>query len=183
MRFKNWVLYEIENAKRKEHVMCYFILIARELVKLNNWHSLQSIMAGLEECSTNPKHKLTWEKMCPDDLTLFQSIRNTILDAKAFYDQVTSLPSPCVPSLEVYLDEIEQIIKECGPVKISDTLVNVKRMMAVGNVIGNFMRAQAVSPTYERVPVIQQYLAIERCVLLPKKEKKNQNFLEVTLKT
>jgi len=54
---------------------------------------------------------------------------------------------------------------------ISETLIKFKWIEVIGSMIGNFKRCQEVPPFFERVPFLQQYLAIERPLQsLPTKE-------------
>eukprot|EP01124_Arcella_intermedia_P017369 TRINITY_DN24136_c0_g1_i1.p1 TRINITY_DN24136_c0_g1~~TRINITY_DN24136_c0_g1_i1.p1 ORF type:complete len:384 (+),score=121.01 TRINITY_DN24136_c0_g1_i1:162-1154(+) len=162
-KMKNWVIYEIEiNTKKTEFVVHHFFIIARELIKINNWHSLHGIIAALEAISNSPTHKDLWGKLNLEDVTFFNATRSIFLDPTQFNEKNTTLIAPCVPSLEAYLSSMENLIKESGPIKVSENLINVKRLFDIGNVISNFIWIQSLPLPYECSPIIQQYIEIER---------------------
>jgi len=162
IHIKNWVLFEIQNTKKTEQVLKQFFYLAKELHRLNNWHSLQSIISSLMDCYICYKYKPIFTSISADDLRWFYSIRDIFLDEEALRRTITDLPNPCVPALEVYISTIQKYDKEQGPPMKSETLINFQWLEVVGSVIGNFVRCQEVHPVFERIPFLQQYLAIER---------------------
>jgi len=68
-----------------------------------------------------------------------------------------TIVSPCVPCVNVYLYWIGQLKRECGPIFI-DEMVNIPRLLAIGNAVFSFVRIQQSPPSFEIVPVVQNYL-------------------------
>lgn len=72
------MVFEIENARASKSssstpsadaiIRCW-IVVAKELVKLNNWHSLQGILAGLQ-ISLTKENKAIWAKV-PNEVRPF----------------------------------------------------------------------------------------------------------------
>jgi len=136
-------------------IQCW-ISVAIELVKLNNWHSLQGILAGLQ-ASLTKDNKPSWGKVNTECREWFISTRRIFLSKDEVARKVLSLPSPCIPSVSVYLELVHNLQKENGPPNI-DGMVNVKRMMALGNAVLQFSRIQRVVPAYQEVPVLIDFL-------------------------
>jgi len=163
-QIKKWVIDEIEYAQTcKGHlftlkVIQSFISVGKELLELNNLHSLQAILAGLDIISRITKYKATWEKITQEELSWFISTRAIYNSFSVLYKSILHLKLPCVPCVLVYLDKIYQIVKHCGQPNLSEVLVNVKRIINVGKIIELFVRVQNMPPIFEHVPVIQEYI-------------------------
>jgi len=137
-------------------IRCW-IAVAQELVKLNNWHSLQGILSGLQN-SLSKDNKQAWSKVANEDREWFIQIRRVFLSKEELKRKVLSLPSPCIPSVFVYLEWISELQKENGPVFVGD-MINVKRMMAIGNAVLQFVRIQKVVPAFQEIRLMTEFFA------------------------
>jgi len=160
---KSWTIHEIDVALSTRgmtfalKVIQGFIRVGKELLYLNNLHSLQAIIAGLEDFSRKIKYKALWDKITLEDLAWFTSTRAlfnsfTVLSKKIFH-----LRLPCIPCVGVYLDKI-YLIQKHGKGKFTEVLINYKQMSTLGKIVEQFVRVQNVAPIFQTVPVIQQYL-------------------------
>uniref|UniRef100_A0A6B2KXG8 Ras-GEF domain-containing protein n=1 Tax=Arcella intermedia TaxID=1963864 RepID=A0A6B2KXG8_9EUKA len=155
LRIKNWVLFELVNTKNLQ----FMFQIAKELLKLNNWHSLHSMIAALDEHSKIPKFKDAWEKLSNEDQQFFNTTKEIFLDSESFIQRNIHLVSPSLPSLLALLTSIEQKMEASGPIKFTENLVNVKRLLSIGSVVDSFLGIQTSHPIYEPIPLLQAYLS------------------------
>jgi len=93
----------------------------KELVKMNNWHSSQAIIAALQK-TLSKRYRSYWEKIPIEDMQWFLDFRSPFLVPEEL--KKVMIKPPCIPSIYIYLNWIKRLHREHGPNTI-DEMINI----------------------------------------------------------
>jgi len=159
-----WVATEIvmrSDLKQRVNTLKRFIIIAEQLRTIGNFNGLMEIIAGLNMYAIQ-RLKQTWEQIPARLVSILEEL-NALMDNKQNYREyrnaLKNARPPMMPYLGVCLRDIV-FIEEGNPDYLNNenTLINFEKMKMLGEVFFQVKRCQTVKFSFERDPILQDYL-------------------------
>ena len=168
----NWVTSSIlsrDCVRDRALVMERFVRIGEELLRLNNYNSLMSILGGLNASSVS-RLKFTTEEMdqsCQRQRTVLEQAMSSDNNFRDYRARVNDTPQgvPVLPYLGVYLTDLTFVDENSDFV---DGLVNFSKRMLIFNIIHQISVRQ--NSPYNIQPVQQIIERLSRIQILDDKE-------------
>jgi len=163
-QISNWVVYtlvkESDIKKRVAHIKKY-LLIADELLKLNNFNGVFEIIAGLSSSSVSRLGK-TWEQFSNSNKSqkLYEKLVQLTSPIGSFTNYRTSLlntSTSTVPYMGMFLSDLT-FMEEGNPDFLKSGMVNFTKMTMVAEVIKLVQRFQQKPFNLTAVPAIAEWL-------------------------
>eukprot|EP01104_Vermistella_antarctica_P014558 TRINITY_DN460_c0_g3_i1.p1 TRINITY_DN460_c0_g3~~TRINITY_DN460_c0_g3_i1.p1 ORF type:complete len:1428 (+),score=393.76 TRINITY_DN460_c0_g3_i1:424-4707(+) len=153
----------IDERKLKDRVKLYnkFIMVAQQLLKLKNFHSLTAIISGLNNAAVT-RLKYTKSKLPKRSVELLndmEKLTNMEGSYKRLRDHLAESSPPAVPYLGVYLMDLTFI--EDGNPDMIGNLINFEKRKFVYRVITIIQKFQHTPYNLKEVNLIQEI--IKRC--------------------
>ncbi|KAJ6251331.1 guanine nucleotide exchange factor [Anaeramoeba flamelloides] len=151
-----WVSKRIimtEGLKERAHVLRKFLKIAKHLHSLNNFNSLNSVLAGIQSAAVH-RLKFTFLELTHKYIDLFNNLKQLMSGDGSFYNYrqlIGTIKPPCVPYLGIYLTDLTFI--EDGNYDFKNGLINFSKRKLVYNVIEKIKTFQKIP--YNLHPVHQ----------------------------
>ncbi|KAJ3125659.1 hypothetical protein HK098_008319 [Nowakowskiella sp. JEL0407] len=142
-----WVVHTILNEKKvreRSYYIRLFIAIAEKCRRLNNFDTLMAILCGLEAA---PIHRLkrTWELIKSREMSTFESLRTLMTSTEnysKYREELESCIPPCIPFLELYLNDLT-VIEDRSPDVLKNTnLINFAKRMKTAEIIRDLQQYQ-----------------------------------------
>ncbi|KAJ3440638.1 ras guanine nucleotide exchange factor i-related [Anaeramoeba flamelloides] len=178
-RLSNWVsstILNVETIKERIKMVSSMIKLANHFLKMNNYHSLQAVLSGINNSPIN-RLKFTWEESTKNDkksfnnLTLLMSSKN---NSKNYQNHLLNLfNKPTVPYLVFYLNELT--IKEENQPDNIDNLINFSKRREIFQIVSDLTKFQHYHYNYISVHQIVVLLNNLR-VKMSKRQMKSKSY-------
>ncbi|KAJ5073248.1 guanine nucleotide exchange factor [Anaeramoeba ignava] len=162
-----WIAGEIvapEKPKSRAAMISYFIKFSQKCNELNNFNSIQEVIAGLTNSAVH-RLKKTWELVPPRQIELYQEMQRYLAtddNSKFYRETLKSRNPPCIPYLGVYFTDLvfigngnrDFISSKNG----SKELINFEKRRKISTVISDIQTYQQMPYFFEKVPEIFNFI-------------------------
>jgi len=157
-----WVSTEIictPNNKQRALVLGNMVLLAHELVKLNNLHAAFAIFIGLNATAVQ-RLESTWQSLSSKLQMKWKSIEQLMDPSLNFKNLRARMAEvqPAIPPLVVILKDLTFMEENEDCFGGDTSFVNFEKMNLLGQVLSKVKDFQMHGYKLERVPVIQDYI-------------------------
>jgi len=165
---QNWCLTELlysTSLKQRAITLGLFIELAQELLKLNNFSGVLSIMRALQSQSI-AKLRITWKSLPKHLLGVFETIKELVQDTDdyaLFRKKMDAAGHPQIPVLEFIVNDLRTIEAQENVVQCEGRVfVNWKKLDALGSRILQLTRSQEIKYQLDVHDDVRVYLAVQK---------------------
>jgi len=152
------VILRCENLKKRVKTMTKFIDVAWELLKLNNFHSMMSIAAGVNHFAVHRLKATRSElpKSAKNKMQKLEALMSSHLSYKEYRTALKTANPPAIPHLGMYLSDL--VFIEDGSADKIDGLINFRKRRLVAQQIEEIQQFQQIPYNFAVVDSIQEFL-------------------------